>query len=330
MDLKLLIPLPHVLPLIGVLSAFSTELLMSSRVIGRGVCPRCGRVGSVVLKELSGKIYVYVKHGREWCYVGPLEKVDLSRVLQDLRTYHSITTILSRYLVPRYEGGVSMRYVLIFVIGLSLLLSAYGLSTRYGYESIALTLTLLSTVVFSLGIAIYEVTTSPTMQYGSLKRILGHGLWKYFLVIVAVVLLTILMTLPIASPVKFSFKYKAPVLCHAVTWIGGRRIEREYVVYHAVRYDVPLTSVLLPPLVITYLLRPIAQMRGVKWYLVLMLLTLLTSNLIFHAVPQVVRALMLDPWSLLMYTLTTSLTMFVVGVLFTTFIHVLKKLASVH
>ncbi len=302
---------------------------MSSRVIGRGVCPRCGRVGSVVLKELSGKIYVYVKHGREWCYVGPLDRVDLSKVLQDLRTYHSITTILSKYFVPMCGGTVSMRYVVIFVIGLALLLSAYGLSTRYGYESVTLTLTLLSTLVFSLGIAIYEVTTSPTIQYSSLKRVLSYGLWKYFLMMVAVVLVVIFITLPIASPLKFTFEYKVPALSHVVTWIGGKRIEREYIVYHAVYYNIPLTSVLLSSLVVTYLLRPIAQIRGIKWCLGLMLLVLLTSNLVFHAIPQI-HALILNPWSLLMYTVVTSLIMFIVSVLFTTFIYMLKKLASIH
>jgi hypothetical protein len=37
--------------------------------------------GSVVIKQVGGKDYVYVKHGRTWHYIGPLDKVDLNTIL---------------------------------------------------------------------------------------------------------------------------------------------------------------------------------------------------------------------------------------------------------
>jgi len=35
----------------------------------------------VVIKQVGGKEYVYVKHGRTWHYIGPLDKVDLNTIL---------------------------------------------------------------------------------------------------------------------------------------------------------------------------------------------------------------------------------------------------------
>jgi len=54
---------------------------VSARSLGRGRCPRCGEEGSVVVKWVGGKEYVYVKHGRTWHYVGPLDRVDVNELL---------------------------------------------------------------------------------------------------------------------------------------------------------------------------------------------------------------------------------------------------------
>ena len=35
----------------------------------------------MVIKQVGGKEYVYVKHGRTWHYIGPLDKVDLNTIL---------------------------------------------------------------------------------------------------------------------------------------------------------------------------------------------------------------------------------------------------------
>ncbi len=71
----------------------------SSRVIGRGLCPKCGKTGSLVLKKLGGRIYVYFKHGSKWCYIGPADSVNLSELLGsiELDSYHNITTKFTEY-----------------------------------------------------------------------------------------------------------------------------------------------------------------------------------------------------------------------------------------
>ena len=67
---------------------------MSTRSIGRGICPKCG---GVVIKRLGDREYVYVKHGRIWHYIGPLDNVDLNSIV------HEYTTTLP--LKARGSGG---------------------------------------------------------------------------------------------------------------------------------------------------------------------------------------------------------------------------------
>lgn len=105
---------------------------MSSRVVGKGKCPKCGRVGSVVLKEISGRVYVYFKHGRDWCYVGPLDRVNLSGLVVELSAspYHGITTKLGlaiKDLVYRLRRKL-LRYVLIEILAIILIVMGIALT----------------------------------------------------------------------------------------------------------------------------------------------------------------------------------------------------------
>jgi len=98
---------------------------MSTRVVGRGRCPKCGREGSVVLKEISGRVYVYFKHGRDWCYIGPLDKVDLSKLITELSVspYHNITTKLGgsiKDLVHKLSEK-SLKHVVVEVVAIALI-----------------------------------------------------------------------------------------------------------------------------------------------------------------------------------------------------------------
>lgn len=54
---------------------------MSSRKIGRVVCPKCGREGVAIVKRIRNREYVYVKHGQDWCYIGPADTV-IRKLLQ--------------------------------------------------------------------------------------------------------------------------------------------------------------------------------------------------------------------------------------------------------
>ncbi len=55
---------------------------MSSRSIGRGICPKCGQEGVLYIRRLGDREYVYFKHGKRWCYIGPKTNVDIEKLLQ--------------------------------------------------------------------------------------------------------------------------------------------------------------------------------------------------------------------------------------------------------
>ncbi|BDR93432.1 hypothetical protein [Vulcanisaeta souniana] len=61
---------------------------MPSKAIGMGMCPRCGRPGTVVIKAGN---YVYIKHGNTWHYIGIIDKVNLNKILiKDGKTLEEI------------------------------------------------------------------------------------------------------------------------------------------------------------------------------------------------------------------------------------------------
>ncbi len=127
---------------------------MSSRVIGRGVCPRCGREGSVVLKQIGDRIYVYFKHGRKWCYVGPLERVDLSNLLLSIG-YPTPTTKMAGAL-QMVLGALGMRRSLLQLAIMILVALAYSLSTNPSYSNIVLSLMVIAWILSSYGVSQHQ------------------------------------------------------------------------------------------------------------------------------------------------------------------------------
>ncbi|MCD6278235.1 MAG: hypothetical protein J7J11_00980 [Desulfurococcales archaeon] len=131
---------------------------MSSRVVGHGTCPKCGRSGSLVLKKLGGNVYIYFKHGSRWCYIGPVGSVDMDELLRDveLEPYHNFTTKFTEYLSKLLDEA-RLRLGAQLMIGLALTVSAYGLATGGAkYSSIILTLAGLSALLFASLLATYE------------------------------------------------------------------------------------------------------------------------------------------------------------------------------
>ena len=220
---------------------------MSSRVIGRGVCPKCGREGSVVLKKLGGKIYVYFKHGRKWCYLGSIENVDLSKLIDDLG-YYTFTTKFAEYF-KSYLGKVSMNYAVVFIIALALLLSAYGISTGgYVYGHIVLTLVVLSSLTFISLIAFYEKKYPLRVKYWKLSKILEESIVQYIIISLVIFAIVSLATMPLECSIK-------------ITLIG-----KAY--SYKVSIPIPLTSIILSSTCLTTMLRPILFGRGSKYAIV--------------------------------------------------------------
>jgi len=50
-------------------------------VVGRGICPKCGVEGTVVIRSSGSGLYVYIRHGRVWHYVGPMDRINIERLM---------------------------------------------------------------------------------------------------------------------------------------------------------------------------------------------------------------------------------------------------------
>ncbi|MCD6487966.1 MAG: hypothetical protein J7K21_01920 [Desulfurococcales archaeon] len=281
---------------------------MSSRVIGRGKCSKCGREGSVVLKEVSGRIYVYIKHGREWCYLGPLERVDLSSIIISVRDYHTFTTKLAKYLRVKL-GDVNMKVSTPFIIGLALLLAAYGIGLGGpGYSNYVLAMILLSTISFLLSIAVYESTYAKLQGYSMLSRILSKGLKLYIPLTIVLTIIVIIITIPLKTPLKFEFTCPIPsyVKAHEVEVtieepgiLPGSRVSIGPVhsvtgveTYAFIYMAIPISSIIIASLLITYLSRPLVN--SLKRFITYITISTLASYLILFTLPLIVHAVSED------------------------------------
>ena len=241
---------------------------MTTRVIGRGICPKCGMEGSVVLKEISGRVYVYIKHGRSWCYLGPLDKVELSEVLISLSTYHTFTTKFVD--IASMIGGMNMNLGLVipFTLGLILLLLAYCLSLSSHSAVLVLALTTTSVITMLLTIAIYE-HRYRVRRYEILTRIYSKGLIVYSSLSILVITLTTLATIPLASPIEFRIMSKVPIskAASAVPALrGGHTYVVDYITVHTV---IPLTSLMVISLLLTLLSRVVRPRKKLVMYVVI-------------------------------------------------------------
>ncbi|MGC8608116.1 MAG: hypothetical protein ACP5L5_11225 [Vulcanisaeta sp.] len=50
-------------------------------VVGKGICPKCGVEGTVVIRSSGSGLYVYIRHGRVWHYVGPMDRINIERLM---------------------------------------------------------------------------------------------------------------------------------------------------------------------------------------------------------------------------------------------------------
>ncbi len=203
---------------------------MSSRTVGRGICPRCGREGAVVLKTISGRIYVYVRHGREWCYIGPLDRVDLATILYDLRDYQSFTSKFLTYVATAMglkSVGTGVR-ALVF-IAISLLVMGYALSLGgSSYGAAVLGITSIAVLLLLYAIASYE--------HRHIAAVRRRASMRTLIMSAIIVAATLIATLPLRSPITI-------------------KLVAYYIPYSTLSMDFPLTSALVTALVATYLSR---------------------------------------------------------------------------
>ncbi len=293
---------------------------MSSRVVGHGRCPKCNREGSIVFKEISGRIYVYVKHGREWCYLGPLDRVDLSSILIDLRDYHISTTKLVDYVRVKW-GTISMRIPVLFVIGLALLLAAYGIGIGdSSYGNYVLALVLLSTLSFLLAIAVYESTYTRLQGYTILSRIISKGLVPYALFTVVLVVCVIIATIPLVASIRLEFR------------IPLHTSPPDVETYAYISIVIPITSFIISSLIITYLSRPLIS--SLRKLIVYIIVSVTASYIIFFVIPLILHGIqvLVEPATFIHIATSVSVafaTTVAFIIMFTAALSVLKKIVKI-
>ncbi len=55
---------------------------VESITLCKGTCPRCGLKGIAILKKIRGREYIYFRHGKKWCYIGPLHRLSPELILR--------------------------------------------------------------------------------------------------------------------------------------------------------------------------------------------------------------------------------------------------------
>ncbi len=200
----------------------------------------------IVLKEISGKIYVYFKHGQKWCYVGPLSEVNLSSLIFTLENYHSFTTKFKD--IKKVFGGLHMSKALMFVLGISLILSAYSLSTNVNLSGLALALTVLSVLTLSTLIAFYELSPLPRIKYSYLALILSKGLYYYLIFTFTFVAITFIASLPLTSPYSIVVNVQGDVLSYSMS--------------------ISLSTLLLTSMVVAFLQRPLRNKGCIIYFII--------------------------------------------------------------
>ena len=275
---------------------------MVTRVVGRGICPKCGREGSVVLKSVGGRVYIYFKHGRKWCYVGPLENHDLSKLITDLRDYHSLTTKFTSFLT--HLGG-NLRVATLFIINTSLIVLTYGINLGgVKYSPVVTSLVLLTSVVTCSLLATYEGTSMSVTTYATLRKLINYGLTPYLLITYLASVATLIATLPLQSPINYLITIK----------LGWG--------YSVIK--IPLNALVLNALVLTYLSRPLSTVRK----LVLATAVPIATTATLVAVPILVNAYVVTNTTYLIASvITASLITTALVITFNTLVAIIKTLS---
>lgn len=95
--------------------------MKTTRTVGKARCPRCGREGTLVIRTIGNEEYVYIRHGRKWCYIGPRRLVDINILIIDnkVRTFHTPENYVNHYIrniVSEIKHSKYLRAIIILLI----------------------------------------------------------------------------------------------------------------------------------------------------------------------------------------------------------------------
>ncbi len=280
---------------------------MTTIVVGRGVCPVCGQEGSVVLKEIGGRVYVYVKHGNNWHYVGPLEKIDLTGILRGEKTGDASRT-----------SGIWLRPQALLVLS-SIFLFTSCLVTSiggWGHTCVPLLLSTLGVLTTSTSIALHECNGG---SYGVLDRVLKKGFHVYLVFSTLTITVLLIACAFFKCSPGLELKFSAPVETQ------GAAVASE-----GFRMFFPLAGLLLVSLAVVLVSRPVGSKTR---KIVLAASSLLASSTIIVLVPiadlilvgkALVPALLLLKSALSMI-LALSITLAGLALAVSTYIHFARR-----
>lgn len=251
---------------------------MSSRVVGRGICSKCGKPGSLVLKRIGDRVYVYFKHGSKWCYIGPIGKVKPDELLEDVepRSYHILTTKYSSSL-SKTVGCILLDVRGRLTVLLSLLTLAFALSINNMYSVIVLSLTAIAIIVYSSLLASYEMRFRALNKYGFLAKLFKRSFIGYSLISFITFLGWFSVGLLLRSPIVFTF----------TVGIDGYTLLK-----------IPLTAFMVSAMVLTLFAYPPIRYGITVRSIILLLLVPLTSFIWFYTMPAIKYGILATIWFL--------------------------------
>ncbi len=273
----------------------------------------------MVAKMVGGRWYIYFKHGRRWCYIGPMDRVDLGELLA--HGYHHATTKTPAMAWQGLVAGMGVSAPALAT--LMLLVSAYVLAVAVAplnprLEGLPLLLISLSAVTFAYTIARYEQRLPPNKRYAWLRRLAARGFRVYLLASVGILWLVyltgvVLLHSPPQLTVDAGYECPSPAPSTA-TVSPASPVVAEVETYARciveVRISTSIAAILVAGMAVALLARPLEG----RARLTLQLLAPLLASLMLYVVPPLLFHLAVDgpvalgmaPW-LLGYSVVVSL-----------------------
>lgn len=211
-----------------------------------------------------------MKHGRRWCYVGPLEAVDLSGVIIDLSDYHYFTTKIKESMSIIRVRDVKVS-TLVFT-SLLLVLVAYSLSiasynaiwyTRFYMETASQVLVTIAVFTALIATALYELKYKRRIELRTPGGMLGH-----------------VLSILIASAALFVSLIAFTPLSSTLTMWSSIIVQDARKVVHYVEYGITLSCLMLVSLVSLLVVRSVS--RGIREFVIKLLVSsILASNALY-------------------------------------------------
>ena len=210
---------------------------------------------------------------------------------------------------------MKLAYLIISII--ILFTAAYTLSIPPDrYSTIVFSITMIANVLLSFTMAVYEKTYKEK-SYTTLRRIISRGYILYLFFTLGIFYLTLIVTYPLACPIKMKFYCKIPVQKPSVTVVNTpkgiiQKIDNMYIT-HGI--TMPLTSIITSAIILAILARPLDHHKIILHTILIPLVAYTTLTIIpfitflkATSINTILKYLLITTSSLTIITTLTSLT----------------------